>query len=350
MRKFKISSEAIRFLQFSVGAVGVVSVPIGVWWYTAYQKRQQVAHDVATRIRIPGVPTTDDFLMDQCRPGDLVLFDRRWETCASGPWAALACLAAKTFLCGQHPHARYVAEGNFDHVGIIVPGLVRTKADEFDPSNLLLLEATPQGIVARSLKTRLERTQSRSVILLPLNLPGEQRDFENFESYDEDEDDDDDDDDNFRKKKKNKKNNSDDEESNLSARELSVRRTRRHLERELGKFRDTFMAQSPKYHFEWMYSTLTLGGAVLYGLGLAQADWIQLGGPVSPSAWLVLMALQQGAAAQNIYEQRERFRIKPEDFLRPTVGQSLDDDTNPLRLRPGWRFLAPLSLRDRHAA
>ena len=346
----------------------MVSVPVAIWWYSAYQQRNKVAHDVATRIRIPGQQTTDDFLIEKCRPGDVLLFDRRWETCASGPWAALACIVAKTFLCHHYDdHHRLrsnnnniniATEGQFDHMGIVVPGYIRSKQDEFDPSNLLLLEATPQGIVARSLKTRLERTQSRSVLLMQLNLPGEQRDFDST-NYDDDDDNDNDDDNNHN-------NNKDDKDlSKLSSRELSVRRTRKYLERELIKFRDKFVSLGQEYHFHRLYSTMTIGGGLLYGLGMAgssssssSSPWLPLlQGPVSPSAWLVLMALQQGAAAQNLNERNERFLIKPQDFVRHSGGGGrrsillLDDNNsnnNALRLRPGWRFLAPISLRDHH--
>ena len=323
-----LSDHARQFLRHSAGAVGIVSVPVALWWYMAHRQRQAVAHDVATRIRIPGVQTTDDILIEKCRPGDIVLFDRRWETCASGPWAALACIVAKTFLCQGDSDTttspRSVAQGNFDHVGIIVPGFVKAKPDEFDTSNLLLMEATPQGLVARSLKTRLERSQSRSVLLLQLNLPGERRDFDST-NYEDDDDD------------------NDDNDKPLSSRELAVRRTRHYLNRELIKFRDKYLELSPKYHFSWMYSTLAIGGGMAYGLGWTRGIYWQ--GPVSPFAWFVLMALQQGAAAQNLNEQHERFQVKPEDFVRPS---GTLDETNPLRLRPGWRFLAPIPLRERH--
>lgn len=307
------------FLLYTAGGLAVVSLPVGVWWYTAQKKRQEIAHDVETRIRIPGQQTVDDFLIEKCRPGDVLLFDRRWETCASGPLAALACLATKAFLTGgESGVSRSVDNGNFDHIGIIVPGFVRQKHDEFDPSNLLLLEATPQGIVARSLKTRLERTQSRSVVLLQLNAPGEQRDFVNTDDDDET------------------------DESKMSSRQLSVRRVRKHVDRELIKFRDKWIQLGQEYKFQYLYSSLAIGGALAYGLGFHS----YLAGPVSPSAWLTVMALQRAAAAQNVNEQKERFLIKPEDFLR--ADHRLGDESNPLRMRPGWRFLAPQTLRSHH--
>mmetsp|Transcript_16269 Transcript_16269/g.21289 ORF Transcript_16269/g.21289 Transcript_16269/m.21289 type:complete len:319 (-) Transcript_16269:370-1326(-) len=306
------------FLLRTAGGVAVISLPVCGWWYNAHLQRQKGAQEVATRIRIPGQQTVDDFLIEKCRPGDILLFDRRWETCASGPLAAAACLATKAFLTGQTGVSRSVDNGNFDHVGIIVPGYVRTRHDEFDPSNLLVLEATPQGIVARSLKTRLERTHSRSVVLLQLNAPGEQRDFVSVEGED------------------------DGDDSKVSSRELSVRRVRKHVSRELIKFRDKWVGLGNEYKFKYLYSSLAVGGALSYGLGFNA----YLTGPVSPSAWLVVMALQQSAAAQNINERNERFMVKPEDFLR--ADHRLGDETNPLRMRPGWRFLAPQTLRDHH--
>jgi len=293
----------------------VLSIPVGAWWYQARRKREEIAHDVATRIRIPGQQTVDDFLIEKCRPGDVLVFDRRWETCASGPWAALACILSKLLLCRHSEGARSVERGEFNHIGIIVPGYEKSRHDEFDPSNFLLLEATPQGIVARSLKTRLERTQSRSVLLLQLNAPGEQRDFVNL-------------DDDYEEM----------EESQLSSRQLSVRRARRHVEKELVKFRDSWVSLGEKNHFKYMFSTLSIGGALAHGIGFNQ----YLSGPVSPSAWLVVMALQQAAAAQNVHVRNERWSIKPEDFLR--ADHKLGNESNPLRLRPGWRFLAPMAI------
>ena len=71
----------------------------------------------------------------------------------------------------------------------MVPGRVSTRHDAFDESNLLLMEATPSGIVARSLKARLEQTQSRSMVLLPLCTPGERRNVSSSLAAADDDDD-----------------------------------------------------------------------------------------------------------------------------------------------------------------
>jgi len=98
----------------------VCAVPVAVWWKWAADERRRIAEDVRTRIRVPGgVQTTDDLLLEQkMKPGDVLLFDRRCEKCAAGPWAALACLAGRAFLCDDSRRAtRSIETGKFDHVG-----------------------------------------------------------------------------------------------------------------------------------------------------------------------------------------------------------------------------------------
>lgn len=189
-------------------------------------------------------------------------------------------------------------------LGLVVPGYNKTKHDELDPSNLLLLEATPSGIVARSLKTRLECTQSRSVLLLQLCSPGEKRSLSGDESQEQ-----------------------------LPV----VVRTREFVESELKKFRDQWIEVGQKNRYHWFHSTVSLGGAISYGFGLQDI----VSGPVSPAAYIVLLGLHNAAAAQNINEKENR-QIKVEDFLR----DCRFEERNAVRLRPGWRFLAPIALRE----
>jgi len=190
---------------------------------------------------------------------------------------------------------------------------VKTKQDEYDPTNLLLLEATPsEGIVARSLKTRLEMTQSRSVILLQLCSPGEKR---NLTSNDDD----------------------DSEMKSVQQQSRAVIRTRQHVDKELKNFRDRWTELSNEKGYRHFHSTVAIGGAISYGLNLQ--DYIS--GPISPSAYLVLLGLHQAAIAQNINE-RENRQVKVEDFLR----DYRYDEKNSVRLRPGWRFLAPIPIRE----
>jgi hypothetical protein len=195
----------------------------------------------------------------------------------------------------------------------VVPGRVNARHDAFDESNLLLMEATPSGIVARSLKSRLEQTQSRSMVLLQLCTPGERRNVATAPSSDTD----------------------DDDGNNEPT--PTVLRTREHIDRELALFRDRWIELGEAKQYRRFHSTVALGGAVAYGLGVQ--DYVS--GPVSPSAFLVLLGLQQSAAAQNINE-RENLQVKPEDFLR----DYRFEERNAVRLRPGFRFLAPISLRE----
>lgn len=173
---------------------------------------------------------------------------------------------------------------------------------------MLLLEATPSGIVARDLKTRLEMTQSRSVMLLQLCSPGERRNLS-------------------------------EDEMELPENKPSslVVRTREHVEKELKNFRDRWTELGKEKGYQNFHSTVSLGGAVSYGIGLK--DYVD--GPVSPAAYLVLMGLQKAAAAQNIAERDTR-QVKVEDFLR----DYRFEEANAIRLRPGWRFLAPVPVRE----
>ena len=291
-----------QVLQTMAGSAAVVSIPIAGWWFWANQERKRIAEVHRTKIRLPNTQDTYDFLItEKCQAGDVLLFDRRPEHCAAGPWASLACLAAKFFLTGK--------DSSFDHAGLIVPGYIRSKADLYEATNLLLLEATPQGIVARPLKDRLEQSFSKTIVLLQLNCPGERRN---------------------------------EEEDPDGAQRLSVERTRKHVERELRLFRDQWVALGSgdgqkKSYYPWIHSTICLGGALLYGLGLQDYS----SGPVSPSAYLVLMGLIKASAAQSI-DDKENRNIKPEDLMRNY--QLLNKDA--VRLRPGWRFLSPITIKE----
>mmetsp|Transcript_8990 Transcript_8990/g.17184 ORF Transcript_8990/g.17184 Transcript_8990/m.17184 type:complete len:317 (-) Transcript_8990:47-997(-) len=314
------STARRRVLLRMTGGLTVASVPIAVWWYHARQQRGKLAEEVRTKIRIPGSQDIlDQIIEDRCQAGDVVLFDRRPETAAASPWAALACLVAKGALCDEKA-VRTVSEGRFDHVGIVVPGYIKSKADVWDPANLMLLEATAgEGIVARPLKSRLEHSQARSIVLVPLQVPGERRNAIGDDDEDHDA-------------------TTTPGAPPQSAQALAATRTRNHLEKELRQFRDKWIQLGADQNYKYMHSTLTLGGALMAALGLqAYAS-----GPVSPSAWLTLMALQQGAAATNL-DVKQRNRIIPEDFLRhPTI-----HDDRSVRLRPGFRFLAPVNVRSR---
>jgi hypothetical protein len=97
-------------------AIVVPTIPILAWWREAKGEREKRTEEVRTRIRIPNVQTIDDLMIERCRPGDVLLFDRRWETCATGPFAALACILSRSFLCDDD-NMKSVEFGKFDHCG-----------------------------------------------------------------------------------------------------------------------------------------------------------------------------------------------------------------------------------------
>eukprot|EP00980_Cylindrotheca_fusiformis_P004066 scaffold880_cov132-Cylindrotheca_fusiformis.AAC.62 len=300
IRQF-FTPKRVRVAKKIAAGGAVASVPVLVWWKLAIDKRQQKAEEVRTKVRVPNVQTIDDIMIERCRPGDVLLFDRRWETCAAGPLAALVCILGRTFLCFDDPN-KSMAEGKFDHCGIVVPGYSKNKKEELDASNLLLLEATAgEGIVARPLLTRLEMSNSRSAVLLPLALPGERRNDQFFEP--------------------------------TPATITMELFTRKKLE----EFRDKWVEISKEQNYKRAHSTLGLAGALAYACGLHTRN----PGPTSPSAWFVTMALQDAKIAQSV-SARQSKEAKVEDFLRDYRFQ----DHDVIRLRPGWRFLAPVSFRE----
>jgi len=115
-------------------------------------------------ISIPNVQTIDELLVEKCQPGDVIIFDRRCDCCASGAAAAMGCILGKTFLCNEDDGTRSVERGSYEHCGIVVPGLSDAPGAEHDPSNLCLLEATSgSGIACRPLLTVSVRTLFASV-------------------------------------------------------------------------------------------------------------------------------------------------------------------------------------------
>lgn len=272
-----------RVLLKMAGGVGVISLPIGAWWYMAQNERKQHLQTLKDRIVLPGTLDTYDFLIaEKIQPGDVLVFDRSCSKCATSPWAALACLASKS------------AFGPHEHVGLVVPGFANTDTEALDPTNLCVLEATPHGIVAHKVKERLERSQS-GILLLQLCGPGEQR-------------------------------NSHDQDNEM------VIKTKAHVERQLKTFRDKWLQVSKDQRYATAHSTVTIGGALFQKLGLAEYSE----GPVSPSAFLVQAGLQFSSVAVNLNEKHNRL-TQPGWFLQDYRFQ----DTETVRLRPGWRFKLP---------
>jgi hypothetical protein len=188
-----------------------------------------------------------------------------------------------------------------DYAGIVVPGYARNVSEELDASNLMLLEATAGGgIVARPLRTRLEMSQSRQVLVVPLALPNERR----HDSFDEP--------------------------------TPAIEATEKLLRKKLEEFRDKWVDLSKEKQYRRAHNTLGLMGALAYAVGYH----VRNAGPTSPAAWFVALALNEAHAGQNVTDRTMK-EAKVEDFLRDYRFQ----DHDVIRLRPGWRFLPPVSLR-----
>lgn len=280
--------------------MGIPAIPILVWWKSAHDDRLTHAHSVETKIRVPNIQTVDDLLIEKCQPGDVVVFDRRCDRCASGPLAALSCITGRSLLCGKdYSGERAVEIGLYDHIGIVVPG-----KDSLD--DLHLLEATSgDGIVSRPLLRRLEMSRSRNVTLLPLSSAGEYRNSDNYEP---------------------------------SEKTVRLRDT---VEASLADFRDKSVKSSHDQQYHRIHSLVSIMGAIAYTLNLHEFTPL----PVSPASWLVVCALQAATAGENV-ERRGALNAKVEDFF-------LDHrfhEKNVVRLRPGWKFLPPVTMRESSAS
>jgi hypothetical protein len=106
---------------------------------------------------------------------------------------------------------------------------------------------------------------------------------------------------------------------------------------ELAKFRDKWLAESESQDYRSHHSYLSIMGAALYRTGLYPTFPI----PISPSAWLVVQALQECGAAMKLNEKQSQ-QTRVEDFARD--GRFYEKDT--VRLRPGWKFLNPQVMRE----
>ena len=106
----------MKVLGKMAAGVAIYSVPVFIWWKWASDERSKRAEEVRTKVRVPNVQTVDDLMIERCRPGDVLIFDRRWETCAAGPSSALLCILGRAFLCRDDP-AKVTPTGKFDHCG-----------------------------------------------------------------------------------------------------------------------------------------------------------------------------------------------------------------------------------------
>jgi hypothetical protein len=110
--------KRVRVLKKMGAGLAVPSLPVLAWWKWAVDQRHRKAEEVQTKIRLPNVQNIDDLMIERCRPGDVLLFDRRWEHCAAGPMAALVCMLGRAILCKEDPN-KAMADGKFDHCGTL---------------------------------------------------------------------------------------------------------------------------------------------------------------------------------------------------------------------------------------
>mmetsp|Transcript_345 Transcript_345/g.520 ORF Transcript_345/g.520 Transcript_345/m.520 type:complete len:150 (+) Transcript_345:726-1175(+) len=144
-------------------------------------------------------------------------------------------------------------------------------------------------------------TQSRTVLLLPLVSPGERRNDDDYEPS--------------------------------GKTEILKNNVAKHLI----SFQKKWTEEAEKQNYKDGHSTLGILGALGYVFGVQKASLA----PTSPSAWLVVSALQEAGAAMNVTD-RTAMETRVEDFLRDYRFHEKDT----VRLRPGWKFLGPMAMRE----
>jgi hypothetical protein len=108
--------DALHLGTFSL----TIAIPVKMWHNWALKERAKIVEEVETKIRFAGIEDGDDVLVDKMKPGDVVLFDRRCERCAAGPWAALACYTSRKLLCNPvYEQTRALERGKFNHCGTL---------------------------------------------------------------------------------------------------------------------------------------------------------------------------------------------------------------------------------------
>lgn len=112
---------------------------------------------------------------------------------------------------------------------------------------------------------------------------------------------------------------------------------RDYIDKRLTAFTQQWTAESQKQHYSRSHATLGIFGALLYATGLFKYS----SGPISPSAWIVVEALQDAGVAEH-FSERTAYETKVEDFLRDHRFY----ETDTVRLRPGFKFLPAVMLRE----
>ena len=98
------------------------------------------------------------------------------------------------------------------------------------------------------------------------------------------------------------------------------------------------MKESLKQNYASGHATLGIIGILGYVLGMSGVNKV----PVSPSAWLVVSALQEAGVGQFLSE-----RTAMESRVEGLLGDHRFDDGNDVvKLRLGWRFGSPVVMRE----
>jgi hypothetical protein len=112
---------------------------------------------------------------------------------------------------------------------------------------------------------------------------------------------------------------------------------RDYITNRLSQFTEMWAVESTKQHYARAHATLGIIGALQYTFGLQKYGLL----PTSPSALLVVGALQHAGVSEHLSDCTAA-EIRVEDFLRDH--RFFETDT--VRLRPGFKFLPAVMLRE----
>jgi hypothetical protein len=326
MASANASKKILPFLLTLSTTAAVPTVPTLAWWYWATQERaawESEENQYTFRSASTSIETIDDQIVDKMRPGDLIFFNRKCHLCSSSPFSALSCYAAK-YLIGANASGITDASQVFEHVAIVV---------EKKHNGAVMLEACDNGdgLVKREVTDALCLDMSKSVQLVRLLAPGERRTPISIGANGIDDDDSDSDGNNA---------NGNSTTSSASSPVIGIaaanksKQAKEKLAFDLQMFANKVVEEGKSIDYASLHNSMGLVGAIRKALRMDA--YYFAGNPHSPSAWLVIHALQEAGAATKTTM----------DLAQDATVDDLYANSREI-LRTGWRLEKPVSLREK---
>ena len=302
----------------AIGSI-LLTPPILGWYLYSNSDRKKYQSQVLSDMKSgpKGIQTIDDLMYENVLPGDIIIFSKTCSKACSSPLAALGCSLQKL----SNPT-------KYSSSGVIVPN----PTDKKGGAIVHVLEATSGGgIVSRPLDERVRFSRSSSILLLPLNTPGERRDAISTTA--------------------NKKTTSstskvvDSSQLVSKAREEQVIIQRKGITSCLTAFTKKAEQEGKQSSYKNLHSILSIFGGLANLAGL-EGGSSYYPGPVNPTSWLTIKALQAShvvatndAALALKGNVDSLVRTEGVDVMRDYVGAEIE-------LRPGFRFGKAVCIRD----